>query len=483
MPTSALQPPRYTLIVVDHNPAFSNSPSPAPLPPSFVPSCGVLIIAQGRELEFLFAHADGQLSLCRSHGYHRLVLVCLNRTHRFPSFKAVQDELRPFIPSVLPAAAVMADVPFLALSADLGERREVDVVDSGANGEVVVEDIHLDGHWIRRLLFVRTGCVQSEARLLSAAAGKAAAVDHAFLGCAYQCGLVTALSLLPHPPSSFLLIGLGAGSLAMFLSAVYPRAAITVVEIDDAVVGFARAYFGFLPTRRMALVVQDGLTFLDSAAASTYDVVIVDCNSADLSQGVSFPPAAFIEPSTLRRIRARTNDPGLFLLNFGCRSASRREEVLTDLADVWEAEGSGRVYELEADDEDINTVLVGWRGGEEDADVSSAVCKSRVLSEAKVEEERTSAEVDGEELRPFRWNASLELRERVDTIHRISRLNDADGSWRIVCTPLPMGAAVEDGGTDLDDGDNASAGVLNAEERRRAKARAKRAKQKLKNKR
>ena len=272
--------PRYTLIIIDHS-----SPHP-PTPPT----CGVLILAQGRELEYLFSQPEGQLSLARQHSFHRLILVRLNRTHRFTSLTSVQDELRPFVPSLLPPSTVMSGVPFLALSSDLGHRKEVGAVDSPVTGEVLVEDIQQGKEWTRRLLFVRTGCVQSEARLLQPPAeGRPPAIDFAWLSCAYQRAFIAALSLLPHPPTSLLLIGLGAGSLPMFLSLAFPLATLTIIELDPEVVHLATTHFGFAPSPRTSLIIDDGLAFL-AATPHTYDLLIVDCNASDLSSGLSFPP-------------------------------------------------------------------------------------------------------------------------------------------------------------------------------------------------
>ena len=487
--------PRYTLIVVDHSPP--NPPTP--------PSCGVLIIAQGRELEFLFSQRDGQLLLARQHSFHRLILVRLNRTHRFTSLAAVQDELRPFIPPLLPSSTPPSSVPFLALSPDLGDRREVHTLSSPLTGDVVVEDILQAQQWTRRLLFASTGCVQSEARLLRppAEGGGEPAIDVGWLACAYQRAFIAALSLLPHPPTSILLIGLGAGSLPSLLSLAFPRACITVVELDPSIAQLAAAHFSFTPhPPHTTLLIDDGLSFLASTT-HTYDLLVVDCNASDLSSGISFPSPAFLHPPLLHRIHSLTRTPGLFLLNFGCRSPARRAEVLWLFTDVWGDEreggegggggGGDGVYEVDVDEEDVNTVLVGRRGGGggeeggemgEEGGVTKAVCRRRVLSKARVEEERRKAMEEGVQVKEVEWRWDDEewgLRAMVDAFHVIER--EQGGEGQAVKKPLAEGTVEEGeeggGGEDGVRHDGEGTG-LSAEERKRAKARAKRARQKLK---
>ena len=471
--------PRYSLTIVDYEPPTSPPLTSSPL------RCGVLILQQGRELESLFSQPEGQLSLCKQHAFQRLVLVALNRGHRFASLDAVQAELRPHIPSLLPSSTPPSSVPFLALSSELGDRRSVASLLSPHNGLVLVEDLLLSGHWTRRLLFARTGCVQSEARLLRppVEGGGAAAIDFAWLACQYQQAFVAALALLPRPPRSFLLVGLGAGSLPMFLARCFPLASIQVVELDPEVVRLATEHFGFETSGRLTLTIGDGLEFVAGVERAAYDVVCVDCNSAEVEEGLSFPPPAFVTRQRLRAMRDATTEEGAWLLNFGCRRADRRREVLEQVVGVWVEEGGERLYEVDVDEEDVNTVLVGRRGGEETSEVTRAQCRARVLTGVRVEEQRRQAKEAGVEAGDFRWSEDLQLRSRVDDIHVVTKEQDPNngGQWQFSRSALPEGAEEEeDGEEDGNSGDAAADGTagLSAEDRKRARARAKRAKQK-----
>ena len=513
--------PRYTVTIVDHDlarasqqPALALASSPPPL------SCGVLILSQGREHDWLFAHAEGQQSLCRQHSFHRLLLVALNRGHSFSSLQQVQDEVRQAVSSLLPARERRGAVPFLALSADIGGRREVAVLPTDANGQVVVEDVReQDGQWIRRLLFVGIGMVQSEARLLTVKGSKGRShtatpppltspIDFAYLPSGYHQSFLAALSLLPSPPSSILLVGVGAGSLAMFLSCVLPSCALTLVELDGAILRAAEAYFGFAPSERTTVRVMDGIAYIrDTAAQSSqqFDVVCVDCNSGDLSEGLTFPPPAFLQPATLSATHALCRPSSLYLLNFGCRSAVKRKSVVLSLLQHWD-----ELYEVDVGEADIsNTVLAARRvdsaAPESAAPVSVSACRSRAISRQRVAEWREQAALRGEKPRQFAWDEQMDIAERCSGMQRIDRrrvaahpggdthegkegeagqaTDESDAAqWDVHNQLLPPGEGEAGSENDLLAGvavDEQLDGMEpSAAERRRAKARAKRARQK-----
>ena len=503
--------PRYTVTLVDHSLAQSTSPSSSEL------SCGVLILSQGREYEWLFSHSEGQQSLCRQHSFHRLLLVALNRGHSFASLQSVQCEIRECVASLLPAKERRGAVPFLALSADIGVRREVAVLPTDANGEVVVEDVReAEGQWIRRLLFVSIGMVQSEARLLTTRGSKSntpppvnSPIDFAYLPRGYHRSFLAALSLLPSPPSSILLIGVGAGSLAMFLSCVLPLCSLTLIELDGAILRAAEAYFGFHPSARMTVRIMDGVEYLTSTAADQtglYDVVCVDCNSGDLSEGLTFPPPAFLSPAALSATHTLCRPSSLFLLNFGCRSAAKRESVVLDLLDRWD-----ELYEVDVDEAGLtNTVLAARRTDNSMATTAAAItttdCLSRIISGQRVAEWRQRARESGDQLQPFEWDEQMDLTDTGSRVQQISRLRAAQhalqehresgetetqcaadrgaGRWVAVMKPLPSGC--DDTGPEAESEAGAGAeekadgAEQSAAERKRAKARAKRARQKAK---
>jgi spermidine synthase len=77
-------------------------------------------------------------------------------------------------------------------------------------------------------------------------------------------------------PRHVLQIGLGAASLTRFLYRHRPRAALTVVEIEPAVVAAARQFFK-LPEdpRRLAIEIADGHDYV-ARSAREFDLILVD---------------------------------------------------------------------------------------------------------------------------------------------------------------------------------------------------------------
>ena len=97
--------PRFTIAAVD----VSNKQS-----------CGVVLVPQGREHEWLFNNDDGRRSIAESADFGRLYFVTLNRGHIFGTASEIQEELSPFIRDL--SASVTSAIPYLAVAEDLGSR-------------------------------------------------------------------------------------------------------------------------------------------------------------------------------------------------------------------------------------------------------------------------------------------------------------------------------------------------------------------------
>src|SRR6267154_3970176 len=85
---------------------------------------------------------------------------------------------------------------------------------------------------------------------------------------------------LCEEPRRILVVGLGGGSLPMFLRKHYPAAGIDVAEIDPDVVDVAKKYFGFREDERMHARIGDGRQFIESARQSDYDIIFLDAFGA-----------------------------------------------------------------------------------------------------------------------------------------------------------------------------------------------------------
>jgi spermidine synthase len=85
---------------------------------------------------------------------------------------------------------------------------------------------------------------------------------------------------LAEEPRRFLVVGLGGGTLPMFLRKYYPSAIIDAVEIDPDVVYVARRFFGFREDARTKAHVGDGRQFIEKSG-QPYDVIFLDAFGAD----------------------------------------------------------------------------------------------------------------------------------------------------------------------------------------------------------
>jgi spermidine synthase len=126
-----------------------------------------------------------------------------------------------------------------------------------------------DHKGMRTLLFERGGGRQSVV--------KPGDPDH--LELPYARVALAGLALCEEP-RRILVVGLGGGSLPMFLRKHYPVAAIDVAEIDPDVVDVAKNYFGFREDERMHARTGDGRQFIENARQADYDIIFLDAFGA-----------------------------------------------------------------------------------------------------------------------------------------------------------------------------------------------------------
>ena len=136
---------------------------------------------------------------------------------------------------------------------------------SSYNTIIVTED----HKGLRTLLFERGGGRQSVV--------KPGDPDH--LELPYARVALAGLALCEEP-RRILVVGLGGGSLPMFLRKHYPAAGIDVAEIDPDVVDVAKKYFGFREDERMHARTGDGRQFIENARQADYDIIFLDAFGA-----------------------------------------------------------------------------------------------------------------------------------------------------------------------------------------------------------
>jgi spermidine synthase len=153
---------------------------------------------------------------------------------------------------------------FLALSLAACAQTVIYEKASSYNNIIVTED----SNGMRTLLFERFGGRQSVV--------KPGDPDH--LELAYSRVALVGLALC-EGPRRILVVGLGGGSLPMFLRKHYPTAEIDAVDIDPGVVEVAKKFFGFREDERMRAHVGDGRQFIENVRQS-YDLIILDAFGA-----------------------------------------------------------------------------------------------------------------------------------------------------------------------------------------------------------
>ncbi|MDB5864553.1 MAG: hypothetical protein JWO70_2359 [Betaproteobacteria bacterium] len=163
--------------------------------------------------------------------------------------------------SVTGAARLLAVLALLASSAIASAAEKVLYEKPSPYNNIIVTE---DESGQRVLRFERGGARQSIAK----------PGDPTFLGFAYTKVAFAGLALSPEP-LRIMIVGLGGGTMPMFLRHYYPKAAIDVVDIDPDVVHVAKEYFGFREDASLKAHVGDGRKFVESVR-EPYDVVFLD---------------------------------------------------------------------------------------------------------------------------------------------------------------------------------------------------------------
>jgi spermidine synthase len=156
------------------------------------------------------------------------------------------------------------------------------------------------------------------------------------------------LALSRKPPQRILVVGLGGGSLPVFLHRVYPEVQIDVVEIDPEVVRVAKKYFDVTEDARLRIHVADGRRFIEQSVAASYDIVILD------AFGASELPTHLSTLEFLRSVRAVLRPDGVSVSNiWGPNSNPRYFDMVATHQAVFD--GLAAIYAPS----NVNVVLFG----------------------------------------------------------------------------------------------------------------------------
>ncbi|MCE2861794.1 MAG: hypothetical protein RIR76_3287 [Verrucomicrobiota bacterium] len=171
----------------------------------------------------------------------------------------------------------------------------------GAFGWVIVTE----HNGLRTLQFERGGARQTVVKM----------GDPAHLELPYAPVALTGLSVC-EAPRRVLIVGLGGGTLPMFIRQYFPEAVIDGVDINPDVVDVARRFLGFREDSRMRGIVADGRKFIEETR-EPYDVIFLDAFGADSVP----PPLSTVE--FLRAVRKALKPSGVAVGNIWSREYNR----------------------------------------------------------------------------------------------------------------------------------------------------------------
>ena len=211
----------------------------------------------------------------------------------------------------------LAFIALLALSVVLPCAADTILVEKPAMFGTIVVTEGDDG--LRTLRFARNGARQSVV--------KPGDPDHLVLQYTQSAFVGLALAEMPR---RMLVVGVGGGTLPMFLRKHYPEATIDAVDIDPQVIEVARGYLGLREDALLRAHAADGRTFIE-AVREPYDVIFLDAFSS------SEVPAHLTTREFLQAVRRALTPTGVVVGNIWDRFANRLyDSMLRTYQDVFD---------------------------------------------------------------------------------------------------------------------------------------------------
>ena len=144
-------------------------------------------------------------------------------------------------------------------------------------------------------------------------------------GLEYARNTLLALAFNPRA-QSFLILGLGGGSIPHMLLAALPGATVDAVEIDPEIPELARRFFQLAPSPRFQVYVEDAADYL-ARCTRQYDVIMLDAYVGDLLPAQCTTRAFFADAHRLLA------EDGLLVINWMRGDQGRFRSVMSFVND------------------------------------------------------------------------------------------------------------------------------------------------------
>jgi spermidine synthase len=121
--------------------------------------------------------------------------------------------------------------------------------------------------------------------------------------------LMSIAAIFPQDIKRVLVLGLGAGSIPLYLQRFVPDATIDAVELDPGVIDVAKKYFGLRETGKFRMIPGDARMFLNRHT-EPYDLIFVDAFTG------SYIPFHLMTKEFYQLVRNRLSPHGVAAFNF-----------------------------------------------------------------------------------------------------------------------------------------------------------------------
>jgi spermidine synthase len=121
--------------------------------------------------------------------------------------------------------------------------------------------------------------------------------------------VMSVAAIFPQDIKRVLVLGLGAGSIPVYLQRVLPEAVFDSVELDPGVIDISRKYFGLRETKTFRLIDSDARVFLNRHA-EPYDLIFIDAFTG------SYIPFHLMTKEFYQLVRSRLAPQGVAVFNF-----------------------------------------------------------------------------------------------------------------------------------------------------------------------